>query len=82
MGHSFRSGSHPAQTRVGYKKIRKRALHDHNPDTLIVLQLPTEFVELLRQNIIKKIDWRVIDADECDSRIKPELEAFVIGIWH
>jgi hypothetical protein len=67
---------------VGYKEIRKRALQDHNPDALIVLKLPAEFVEFLRQNIIKKIDRRVIDADECDSRIKPELETFVIGIWH
>ena len=29
----------------------------------------------------QKIDWRVIDADECDSRIKRELETFVIRIW-
>jgi len=66
---------------VGYKEIRERTLQDHNPDTLIVLELPAEFVEFLRQNVIKKIDWRVIDADECDSRVKPELETFVIGIW-
>jgi hypothetical protein len=77
--HSFGSGSHPAQTRVGYEEIRKRALQNHNPDTLIVLELPAEFVELLRQNFIKKIDWWVIDANECDSRIKLELETFVIG---
>jgi hypothetical protein len=66
---------------VGYKEIRKRALQDHNPDTFIVLDLPAEFVEFLRQNFIKKIDWRVIDANECDSRIKPEAETFVIRIW-
>jgi hypothetical protein len=77
----FGSGSHPAQTRVGYKEIGTRALQDHNPDTLIVLKLPAESVEFLRQNLIKKIDWRVIDADECDSRIKFEPETFVIGIW-
>jgi hypothetical protein len=81
MGHHFGSGSNPAQTRVGYKEIRKRALQDHNPDALIGLEFSAEFVELLRQNFIKKIDRRVIDADECDPRIKPEAETFVIRIW-
>jgi hypothetical protein len=66
---------------VGYKEIRKRALHDHNPDALIGLEIPAEFVEFLRQNFIKKIYRRMIDADECDSRIKLELEQFVIRIW-
>jgi hypothetical protein len=70
MGHRFGSGSNPAQTRVGYKEIRKRALQDHNPDALIGLEFPAEFVEFLRQNFIKKIYWRVIDADECDARIE------------
>jgi hypothetical protein len=67
---------------VGYKEIRKRALHDHNPDALIGLQFPAEFVELLRQNFIQKIYGRVIDADECNPRIKAEPETFVIGILH
>jgi hypothetical protein len=82
MGHDFGSGSNPAQTRVGYKEIRKRALHDHNPDALIGLEFPAKFVELLRQNFIKKIYRRVIDAGECDPRIKTEPETFVIGILH
>jgi hypothetical protein len=80
MGHHFGSGSNPAQTRVGYKEIRKCALQDHNPDALIGLKLLAEFVKFLRQNLIKKIYRRVIDADECDSRIKPEPETFVIRI--
>jgi hypothetical protein len=33
-------------------------------------------------HFIKKIYRRVIDADECDSRIKPEPETFVIRISH
>ena len=49
MGHSFGSVSDPPQTRVGYKEIRESALQHHNPDTLIVLELPAEFVELQRQ---------------------------------
>src|SRR6267142_7295715 len=81
-GYRFGSGSNPAQTRVGHEELRKRALQDHNPDALIGLEFPAEFVEFLRQNFIKKIDRRVIDADECDSRIKSELETFVIRIWH
>jgi hypothetical protein len=52
---------------VGYEEIRKCALQDHHSDTLVVLNLPAELVEFLRQNIIKKIDWRVIDADDCDA---------------
>jgi hypothetical protein len=82
MGYYFGSGSNPAQTRVGYKEIRKRALQDHNPDALIGLEFPAEFVEFLRQNFVKKIYRRVIDADECDSGIKPELETFIIRISH
>ena len=46
----------------------------------IVLQLSAEFVEFLGQNVIKKIDWRVVDTDECDSSIEPEPETFVIRI--
>jgi hypothetical protein len=67
---------------VGYKEIRKRALHDYNPDALIGLEFPAEFVDFLRQNFIKKIYRRVIDADECDSRVKAEPETSVIGILH
>ena len=49
-GYHFGSGSNPAQSRVGYKKeIRKRALQDHNPDAVIGLELPSEFVEFLGQ---------------------------------
>jgi phospholipid N-methyltransferase len=80
MGHHFGSGSNPAQTGVGYKEITKRALQDHDPDALIDFEFPPEFVEFLRQNFVKKIYRRVIDADECDSRIKPEPETFVIRI--
>src|SRR5580698_8327458 len=40
MRHHFGSGSNPAQTRVGNKEIRKRALHDYNPDALIDLEFP------------------------------------------
>jgi len=65
---------------VGDKIIGKRALQDHNPDGLIGLEFSAEFVEFLRQNFIKKIYRRVTDADECDSRIKPDPETFVIGI--
>jgi hypothetical protein len=72
LGHHFGSGSNPAQTGVGYKEIGERALQDHNPDTLIGLEFSAEFVEFLRQNFIKKIDGRVIDADECDPRIETE----------
>src|SRR5580698_5132586 len=82
MRHYFGSVSNPAQTRVGDKEIRKRALHDHNPDALIGLEFSAEFVEFLRQNFIKKINRRVIDADECDSRIKPEPETLVVRILH
>jgi len=67
---------------MGYEEIRKRALQDHNPDALIGLKFPAEFVEFLRQNVIKKIDRRVIDANECDSTIKPEPETFVVRIPH
>jgi hypothetical protein len=80
MGHHFGSGSNPAQPRVGDKEIRKCALHDHNPDALVGLELPAEFVEFLRQNFIEKIYRWMIDADEYDPRIKPEPETFVIGI--
>jgi hypothetical protein len=80
MGHDLGSVSNPAQAGVGYKEIRKRALEDHNPDALIGLQFSAEFVEFLRQNLIKKIYGWVIDADECDSSIEPEPEAFVLSI--
>jgi hypothetical protein len=69
MGRHFRSGSHPAQTRVGYKEIWKRALQNHNPDALIALELPAELVEFLRQDFIEKINRGVLDAYERDSRI-------------
>src|SRR5258707_13779873 len=68
MGHDFGGVSNPAQTRVGYKEIRKRALQDHNADALIGLEFPAEFVEFLRQNFIKKIYRRVSDGDGSDSR--------------
>src|SRR6202046_5666787 len=55
MRHEFGSVSNSAQTRVGYKVIRERALQDHNPDALIGLKFSTEFVEFLRQNFVKKI---------------------------
>jgi hypothetical protein len=32
---------------VGYKEIRKRALHDHNTDALVGLEFPAEPVETL-----------------------------------
>src|ERR1700690_3007883 len=82
MGHDSGGGSNPAQARVGYKEIRKRALQDHNLDALIGFELSAEFVKFLRQNFVKKIYRRVIDADECDSRIKPEPETFILRIWH
>jgi hypothetical protein len=66
---------------VGYKEIRNGALYDYNPDALVGLEFPAEFVEFLRQNFIKKIYRRMVDADECDSRIKPTPETFVIRIW-
>jgi hypothetical protein len=67
---------------VGYEEIRKRALQDHNPDAVIGLELPAELVEFLRQNFIKKIYRRMIDADERDSSIKPEPKTLVIRILH
>jgi hypothetical protein len=79
-GHDFGSVSNPAQTRMGYKEIRQRALQDHNPDSFIGLKFPAEFVEFLRQNFIEKIYRRVIDADECNAGIKSEPETFVIRI--
>jgi hypothetical protein len=82
MGHHFGSRSNPAQTRVSYKEIRKCALQDHNPDALIGLEFPAQFVEFRRQNFIQKIYRRVVNADECDSRIKPEPKAFVTRILH
>src|SRR4029077_4451631 len=82
MGHRFGSGSNPAQTRMGYEEIRKRALQDHNPDALIGLEFPTKYVEFLRQNFIKKIYRWVIDADEYNSGIEPELETIVFRISH
>jgi hypothetical protein len=79
MRHRFGSGSNPTHSRVGCKEIGKLALLDHNPDALIGLEVPAEFVEFLRQNFIKKIYWRVIDADECD----PDVHAPRVGpaIW-
>jgi hypothetical protein len=82
MGHDPGSVSNSAQTRVGDKVIGKRALQDYNPDALIGLEFSAEFVEFLRQNFIKKIYRRVVDADEYDSRIKPDPKTFVIGISH
>jgi hypothetical protein len=82
VGHQYGSSSNPTQSRVGYKKIGKGALQDHNADALIGLEFSAEFVEFLRQSFIKKIYRRVIDADECDSRIEPEPETFVIRISH
>jgi hypothetical protein len=72
--------SSAGNARLIYKEIRKRALQGHNPDALIGLELPAEFVEFPRQKFIKKIYRRVIDADECDSEIKPEPETFVVRI--
>src|ERR1700734_3007606 len=82
MGHDFGSVSNPAQTRVGNKVIRKRTLQNYNPDALIGLEFSAELVEFLRQNFIKKIYRRVVDADECNSRIKPEPETLVIRVSH
>jgi len=81
-GHRWGSASNPAQTRVRDEEVRKRALQDHNPDALIGLEFSSDFVQFLRQNLIKKIYRRVIDTDDCDSRIKVELETLVIGISH
>jgi hypothetical protein len=61
MGRPFGGGPNPAQTRVGYEEIRKRALQDYDTDAVIGLELPAESLEFRRQNIIKKIDRRVID---------------------
>jgi len=80
MGHPFGGGPNPAQSRMGYEEIRKRALQDDNPDALVGLEFPAESVEFRRQDLIEKIDWRVIDAAECDSGIERELEAFVVII--
>jgi hypothetical protein len=80
VGHDSGSVSDPAQTRVRYEEIGKRALQDDNPNAVIGLEFSAEFVEFLRQNLIEKIYRRVIDTDECDSRIKPEPETFVIRI--
>src|ERR1700689_3051516 len=54
-GYDFGSGSNPAQTRVGYKEIWKRALQDDDPNALVGFEFPAESVEFLRQNFIKKI---------------------------
>jgi hypothetical protein len=65
---------------VGYKEIRKRALQDDNSDTLISLEFPAQHIEFRRQHFIKKVDWRVIDADECDSGLEREPKTFVVGV--
>ena len=44
----LRRGFNPAQTKVGYEEIRKRALQEHKPDALIGLDFPAEFAEFLR----------------------------------
>ena len=49
MGHHCGRGPHSAQTRVGYKELRKRALQDHHTDALIGLEFPAECVEFLRR---------------------------------
>jgi hypothetical protein len=67
---------------VGDEEIRERALHDHNTDALVGLELPAEPVEFGRQNFIEKIYRRMIDADKCDSGIELELETFVVRISH
>jgi hypothetical protein len=67
---------------VGYKEVRKRALQNYNADLLIGLEFPAESVEFRRQNFIEKIDRRMIDTDECDSGIEPELETFVVRVSH
>jgi hypothetical protein len=82
MGHSFGCGSNPPQSRVGYKEIGKFALQDHDPDAVIDLELFAKLIEFQRQHFIKKIYRWVINADECNSRIKPEIETFVIRISH
>ena len=55
LGHRLGRRGYPAQTRVSYEKIRKRALQDHDTNALIGLKLPAKFVELLRQHLIEKI---------------------------
>ena len=82
MRYYFGSGSNPAQTRVGYEEIRKRALQHHDPDAFIGLEFAAEPVEILRQDLVQKIDRGVIDADECDSGIESEPEALLVGISH
>jgi hypothetical protein len=67
---------------VRYEKIGKRALQDHDTDALVGLQFLAEPVEFRRKNFIKKIDRRVIDADERHSGIKSELETLVVRISH
>jgi hypothetical protein len=62
-GTPFGSGSNAAQTRVGHKEIRNRALRDHNPDAVIGLELTTELIECPRQNFIEKIYRPVIFCD-------------------
>jgi hypothetical protein len=67
---------------MGYEEMGKRALQYNHPDALIDLELPPKLVEFLRQGFIKKIYRRVIDTDECDPGIEPELETFVVRISH
>ncbi len=82
MRHDFGSCCHSAQTRVGYKEIRKRTLQDHDSHALIGLEFPSKFVQFLGQNFIKKINRRVINGYERDSRIKRVSKTLVIRIWH
>jgi hypothetical protein len=67
---------------MGYEEVRQRALHDDDPDAHISLKFLAQVVEFLRQNVIEEIYRRVIDADECDAGVKPELETLVIRILH
>jgi hypothetical protein len=67
---------------VGYEEVGKLTLQDDHADAVIRFELPAESVEFRRQDLIKKIDRRVIDAGKRDSGVKPELEALVVGILH
>ena len=60
------------------KKSGSALCKTNNPDVSFVgLELPAEFVEFLRQNVIEKIYRRVIDGDECNPRLELEPETVV-----
>jgi hypothetical protein len=52
---------------MSHKEVGQCALDDYNPDGIVDLEFSPQAVEFLRQNFVKKIYRRVIDANGCDA---------------